>query len=142
MKRISIVGLCLAAVVALSAFAVSSASADLKAQLKGGGSVVGTTFLSTVTLPQLIRHNGEEVHCTHATNHGKFLTATLGDILIRFLGCTASGVKCNSAGAGTGEIHLPLSTTLFHLGLAHLILSGGTVHRLPAIVILPGIIKF
>jgi hypothetical protein len=134
MKRISIVGLCLMAVFALSAFAASGASADLKAQLKGGGSIVGTTFLSTATLPQLITHSGSTIHCKHATNHGKFLTATLGDILIRFLGCTSSGFNCNTAGGGTGEIHLPLST-LFHLGLAHLNINTG---RIPAAVILPG----
>jgi hypothetical protein len=134
MKRISIVGLCLMAVFALSAFAASSASADLKAQLKGGGSVVGTTFLSSVTLPRLFTHSNSEIHCKHATNHGKFLTATLGDILIRFLGCTTSGLKCNTPGAGTEEIHLPLST-LFHLGLAHL---TSTVGRIPAIVLLLG----
>jgi hypothetical protein len=69
-------------------------------------------------------------------NHGLFLTATLGDILIRFLGCTSSGVSCNTAGAGAGEIHLPLST-LFHLGLAHLTLSTG---RLPAVLILSNLV--
>jgi len=141
MKRTSIIGLFLAAVFALSAGAASSASAaDLLAQLPGGGSVVGVTFLSTAGLAQLIRHNGEEIDCQSVTNHGKFLTSTLGDVLIRFSSCTAKGFKCNTAGAATGEIHLPL-TTLFHLGLAHLILSGGTVHRLPAIVILPGTVK-
>jgi len=135
MKRIiSIVGLCLAAVFALSAFAASSASADLKAQIKGGGSIAGVTFLSSATLPRLITHSGSEFHCKHATNHGKFLTATLGDILIRLLGCTSSGLSCNTAGAGAGEIHLPLST-LFHLGLAHLNINIG---RIPAAVILPG----
>lgn len=140
MRRISIVGLCLAAVFVLSAMAASSASADLKAQLKGGGSVVGTTFLSSVTLPRLVKHNGKEIHCKDATNHGKFLTATLGDILIRFLGCTAGGFPCNTPGAASGEIHLPL-TTLFHLGLAHLVLATST-DRVPAAVILPsGIIK-
>jgi len=134
MKRIGIVGLFLVAVFALSAMAASSASADLKAQLKGGGSIVGTTFLSTATLPLLITHNGSTVHCKHATNHGKFLTATLGDILLRFLGCTALGLKCNTTGAGEEEIHLPLST-LFHLGLAHL---TSTIGRIPAVAILLG----
>jgi hypothetical protein len=136
MKRISIVGLCLAAVFALSAFAAPGASADLKAQLKGGGSVAGVTFLSSVTLPLLITHNGSTIHCKHATNHGLFLSATLGDILIRFLGCTASGLKCNTTGAGTEEIHLPLST-LFHLGLAHLVLAT-TTDRVPAAALLLG----
>jgi len=137
MKRIGIVGLFLAAVFALSAMAASSASAaDLLARIAGGGSVAGVTFLSTVTLPQLFTHSGKEIHCKHATNHGLFLSATLGNVLIRFLGCTAKeGItaNCNTAGAGTGEIHLALST-LFHLGLAHL----GTNRTIPALAILPG----
>jgi hypothetical protein len=136
MKRISIVGLCLAAVCVFSAGAASSASADLKAQLKGGGSIVGTTFLSSAILPLLITHSGSTIHCKDATNHGVFLSATLGDVLIRFLGCTTKAgitVNCNTVGSTTGEIHLPLST-LFHLGLAHL----GANTTIPALVILPG----
>jgi hypothetical protein len=134
MKRMSITGLCLAAVCVFSAGAASSASADLKAQLSGGGSVVGTTFLSSVTLPKLITHNGSTIECKHATNHGKFLSATLGDILIRFLGCTTIGLPCQTTGAGPEEIHLPL-TTLFHLGLAHL---TGSSPGVPAVALLPG----
>jgi len=140
MKRISIVGLCLMAVFALSAGAVSSASAaDLLARTSTGGSVAGATFLSSVTLPKLITHSGSTIECKHATNHGLFLSATLGNVLIRFLGCTTSGLKCNTPGAGAEEIHLPLST-LFHLGLAHLVLAT-TTDRVPAAVLLPGIIK-
>lgn len=136
MKRIRTVGLCLVAVLALGAGAASGASAaDLLARLAGGGSVVGTTFLSTATAPKFVTKSGKEFNCSHATYHGLFLSATLGDILIRLLGCTAKEgitVNCNTAGAGTGEIHLPLST-LFHLGLAHL----GTNRTIPAVVILP-----
>jgi hypothetical protein len=138
MRRICTVGLCLVAVSALNVVAASSASADLKAQLKGGGNVAGVTFLSQAALPLLWTHGGNSVHCTHATNHGLFLTATLGHILIRFLGCTLNGINCNTAGAGAGEIHLPLST-LFHLGLAHLTLNIG---RLPAMLILSSLIVF
>jgi hypothetical protein len=140
MKRIiSIVGLFLAAVFALSAMAASSASAsDLLARVAGGGSVAGVTFLSSATLPLLFTHSGKAFHCKHATNHGKFLNATLGNVLIRFLGCTSKEglvtVNCNTAGAGTGEIHLSLET-LFHLGLAHLNINTG---RIPAMAILLG----
>jgi hypothetical protein len=135
MKRIiSIVGLFLAAVFVLSAGIASSASAaDLLAQIAGGGSVAGVTFLSSAGLAQLITHNGSTIHCKDATNHGVWLSSTLGDILIRFLGCTSSGQPCKSLGAGKEEIHLPLATTLFHLGLAHLTSSVG---RIPAILIL------
>lgn len=137
MKRISIVGLCLAAVCVFSAGAASSASAaELLARIAGGGSVAGVTFLSSATLPQLITHNGSIIDCTDATNHGVFLTATLGDILIKFLGCKTSGLPCKTSGAGKEEIHLPL-TTLFHLGLAHLVLAT-TTDRVPAAVVLLG----
>jgi hypothetical protein len=141
MKRISIVGLFLAAVFALSAMAASSASAApglLLAQVAGGGSIAGVTFLSSANLPLLTTHGGSLIHCKDATNHGLFLSSTLGNILIRFLGCTTANplggrLNCNTTGAGTGEIHLPLATTTFHLGLAHLTL---TVGRIPAAVIL------
>lgn len=140
MKRISIVGLFLAAVFALSAMAASGASAaELLAKPAGGGSIVGTTFLSSATLPLLTTHTKSLIHCKHATNHGVFLSSTLGNILIRFLGCTTAGLfgerlSCNTANAGAGEIHLSLAT-LFHLGLAHL---TSTIGKIPAAVVLLG----
>jgi hypothetical protein len=141
MKRISIVGLFLAAVFALSAGAASSASAaELLARPAGGGSIVGVTFLSEAKLPLLITHSNNRIHCKHATNHGLFLSPTLGNILIRFLGCTTTGLlgetlNCTTTTTtGSGEIHLSLET-LFHLGLAHLTLLVG---RLPAAVVLLG----
>jgi hypothetical protein len=137
MRRICIIGLCLVAAFALSVVAASGASAaDLLARVAGGGSVAGVSFLSETILPLFWSHGGNSIHCIHATNHGLFLTATLGDILIRLLGCSISGISCNTSGAAAGEIHLPLST-LFHLGLAHLTLSTG---RLPAAVILSSLI--
>lgn len=140
MRRICTVGPCLVVAFALSVVAASSASAaELLARI-AGGSVAGVTFLSSATLPLLWSHSGSSLHCTHATDHGLFLSSTLGNILIRFLGCTilvgTSRVSCNTTGAGAGEINLPLST-LFHLGLAHLTLSTG---RLPAVLILSNLI--
>lgn len=135
MRRIRrTVVLCLVAVFALSVVAASSASAaDLLAQVRGGGSVAGITFLSSsATLPLLHTHSGNEAHCKSVTNHGLFINSTLGHILIRFQGCTFPPGTCKSEGAGAGEIHLLLST-LFHLGLAHL-----NVEKIPATVILPG----
>jgi hypothetical protein len=121
---------------ALCAFAASSASAKglLLAQIAGGGSIAGVTFLSKAGLAQLFTHGGSEIHCKDAINHGLWLSPTLGDVLIQFLGCTSSGEPCHSLNAGSGEIHLSLAT-LFHLGLAHLTLSTG---RIPAILILVG----
>jgi hypothetical protein len=141
MKRISIVGLCLAAVFAFSAMAASSASAaDLLARPAGGGSIVGVTFLSSAGLTLLTTHSKELIDCTSATNHGVFSSATLGEILIRFKGCKSSGFACSSAGAEEGEIHLPLATTLFHLGLAHL--TGSTAGVPAAVILLDQTIEF
>lgn len=138
MKRISMTGLFLAAVFALSAMTASSASATpglLLARVAGGGSIAGVSFLSSATSPQLVLHNGKIIQCKDATNRGLWLSSTLGDILIQFLGCSAEGgaLKCSTAGAGAEEIHLPLGGTSFHLGLAHL---SSTVGKLPAIVVL------
>jgi hypothetical protein len=138
MKRIGIVGLCLAAVFAFSAMAASSASATpglLLARVAGGGSIAGVSFLSSAGITQLFTHGGSEMDCKDATDRGLWLSSTLGDILIRFLGCTTAGgaISCSTAGAGAGEIHLPLGATSFRLGLAHL---SATVGKIPAIVIL------
>jgi hypothetical protein len=125
------------AVFAISAGAASSASAgELLFKTTTGNSIVGGSFLSSGGLSVLRSVGGQTIHCKDVENHGKFLSTTLGDVLIRFLGCTTSvfgsTVNCTSSGAGTGEIHLPLATTLFHLGLAHL----GTNTSIPAIDIL------
>ena len=89
MKLIRTVGLCLAVVFALSVVAVSSASAaELLARPAGGGSITGTTFLSSASYRLLTTLSGSVIHCKDATNLGLFLSATLGNILIRFLGCS------------------------------------------------------
>ena len=138
MKQMSIAGLCLAAVCVFSAGAASSASAaELLARPAGGGSIAGVTFLSSATLALLTTIGGSLMHCKGATNLGLFLSATLGNILIRFLGCSTKVISnelCNTSGAGPGEIHLPLST-LFHVGLAHLTSATAGV---PAAVVLLG----
>jgi len=139
MRRISIVGLFLAAVFALSAMAASSASAApglLLARVAGGGSIAGVTFLSLGLLALLTTDGGGHlIDCTHVRNTGLFLSPTLGDLLILFSNCSTEGLKCNTTGSPEGQIHLPLGTTLFHLGLAHLNINVG---KIPAIVILLG----
>ncbi|MGA8363290.1 MAG: hypothetical protein WB709_02085 [Solirubrobacteraceae bacterium] len=134
MKRIQIVGLCLMAVFALSAFAASSASAGELLFKATTGNIVGGGFESLGGLSLLRALGGNTIHCKEVHNHGRFLSTTLGDVLILFLGCTTEvfGGTVNCQNSGTGEIHLPLATTLFHLGLAHL----GTNNSIPAIDIL------
>jgi hypothetical protein len=122
------------AVFAISAVAASSASAGELLFKAVTGNIVGGGFLSLGGLSLLRTLGGSTVHCEHVHNHGKFLTTTLGDVLILFLGCTtvAFGSTLNCHNTGTNEIHLPLATTLFHLGLAHL----GTNTSIPAVDIL------
>jgi hypothetical protein len=121
MKVVRMIGLCLMAVFALSAGAASSASAGELLFKSTSGNVVGGGFLSSGGLALLRSVGGSTIHCKDVENHGKFLSTTLGIVLIRFLGCTTaafgSTLNCTSSGASTGEIHLPLATTLFHLGL-------------------------
>lgn len=140
MKQACTAGLCMMAAAFALAGAVgdsNASAADLLARVAGGGSVTNATFLSSATLPLLITTGGKEIHCKDASTRGVFLTSTSGNILMRFLGCTIDEVSftmnCNTNGAASGEIHLPLST-LFRLGLAHL----GTNKSIPATVILPG----
>ena len=137
MKRVCTVGLCLVALFVLGAVAAfSSSAADLLARVAGGGSIAGVTFLSTGAVSLLLTKSGKLLKCKNVTSHGLFLSSTLGNILLRFLGCAdpeADAGPCETIGEQEGEIHLPLST-LFHLGLAHL----GTNRSIPAVVILPG----
>jgi hypothetical protein len=139
MKRISITGLFLAAVFAFSVMAASSASAApglLLARVAGGGSIAGVSFLSLGLLALLTTTGGGLIDCTHFRNNGLFLSPTLGNLLVLFKNCTvpteAGPAECGTAGEA-GNIHLPLATTLFHLGLAHL---SSTVGKIPAAVIL------
>jgi hypothetical protein len=139
MKFVRTVGLCLVATFTLSVVAASSASAaDLLARVAGGGNIASSTFLTSATLLLLITKGGNKIHCKQAANYGLFSNSTLGNILMRFLGCTIDEISfvmhCNTNGAASGEIHFPLSSTLFRLGLAHL----GTNGTIPAVVVLLG----
>lgn len=139
MKFVRYFGLGLMAAFALGALATSSASAEeLLARVAGGGSAAGVSFLSLGGLSLLTTDKPglHLIHCKHVHNHGLFLSSTLGDILILFLKCSTEVIgteTCNSPGSGTGEIHLPLATTLFHIGLAHL---DSTHTSIPAVAIL------
>lgn len=133
MKYVRLIGLCLMAVFAMSAVAASSASAGELLFKATRGNIVGGEFESLGGLSLLRTTSGSTVHCLHVDNHGKFLSTTLGNVLILFLGCTTTifGGTVNCHNTGTNEIHLPL-TTEFHLGLAH----DGANTSIPAIDIL------
>lgn len=133
MRSVRTFGLCLMVVFALSAVAASSASAGELLFKAVTGNIVGGSFESLGGLSVLRTVGGSSIHCKDVHDRGLFLSTTLGDVLIRFLGCTTEvfGSQIDCQNAGLSEIHLPLTTTLFHLGLAHL---GGS--RLPAMDIL------
>jgi hypothetical protein len=133
MKIMRFVVLCLTAMLAVAGTASSASAGELlfkatTGNVVGGGFgiLAGLTFLKTL--------GGSEVHCKHVDNHGKFTSTTLGEVLILFLGCSTnvfgSSVKCHNS--GTEDIHLPLTTTLFRLGLAH----DGSNTSIPAVDIL------
>jgi hypothetical protein len=136
MKRIRIVGLCLMAVFAFSAIAVSSASAsEILFEFTKGNIAEGGTFTSKgETSSKLQTLGGSTVTCTQVRDTGSFLSAHLGLALILFLGCTTiifGGTHtCTTSGQPSGHIHL--LNLVFHLGLAHL----GSNTTIPAIIIL------
>jgi hypothetical protein len=65
---------------------------------------VGTSTVTAVS-------SGTKVECTAATGGGVITSASEGRSTIKFTGCTSEpgGSKCNTAGAGTGEIVEPTS---------------------------------
>jgi len=131
MKRMSIVGLCLFAVLAMSAVMVSSAVAGPpdfgRCQAKTGGkfsdsgctksSAKGkfewTTTIaknkfsaSSSTLSTLETVGGTKITCKAEKNSGAEYTGekTVGKIVAEFSGCETSKIACNSTGKGSGEI--------------------------------------
>jgi len=114
MKRVGIIGICLAAVFALSAAA--SASAALPEftgpfpktfELKSG-----PTTLATST--------GLKVKCSVARGEGKITSAQMGTLTIKFVECQLAGLPCGQpAGATPGEIATsPLTATLGYVNSA------------------------
>jgi hypothetical protein len=134
MKRMSIVGLCLFAALAMSAVTVSSASAAApefgRCQAKAGGkfSDSGCTkevasggkfeWTSTIaknkfsakqkeaTLATLETVGGTKITCTAEKNTGAEYSGekSVAKIVAEFTGCETTKIPCNSAGKGTGEI--------------------------------------
>jgi hypothetical protein len=146
MRRTKILGLCLVAVFAFTAFSVASASATapefgrcLKQatkslsnfdsgkcvklasedtgteaeKLKKGNfqwfpGVVKTKFTTKIkegTIATLETVGGTKITCTGETSTGEYLnTKEIGKMVAKFTGCETSGFKCESTGAGAGNI--------------------------------------
>jgi hypothetical protein len=106
MQRLKVSGLALVAVLALSGIAAASASAVVEPAFVSGG--VKNTFTSTSGKGTLETVGGKTVKCTADTNAGEITKAAetnkITKLVITFTGCESSGIKCNSAGKGSGVI--------------------------------------
>lgn len=109
MRRMKLVGLALAAVLALSAFVASAALAQPKFELAGGGSAVGTTFTVAGEAGEMITGAASEpkVNCSASTSGGTINAAsTVSGVTVTFTGCAATGkghsCTVNSAGETVG----------------------------------------
>jgi hypothetical protein len=136
MKLVRMLGLCLAAVLALSVVAASSASAGIPLFLfkapPGGFPAKFKSHSVTGNIPRLVvPSTGQIIECTSETDEGTVEDAHLGSVTVHFHKCKepANKVECNSAGAAAGEIVAPLK---FHLGLEH----DGTNTTIPAVLFL------
>ena len=118
MKYLKIMGLCLVAVLALSAVTVASASAqEMELVNKEGKALVKNKFKGESGKGTLEATNGSKITCTKTKFTGKTTNTKEGEAATTFTGCESKGFKCNTEGSGTGEIKTSL--TLF------IALSGG-----------------
>jgi hypothetical protein len=142
MKRIRIIGLCFAALFALSVIAVSSASAlpEILFKFTNSNSPIanGGTFTAKGGGVLFDTINGSQFDCISSTGSGTFENAHLGKISLLLTECASGGGTCTSTGSKAG--HITMSSLPFHLGLAHV----GSNSTVPAtIMLLPsGGIKF
>jgi hypothetical protein len=73
-----------------------------------------TTKLKEATLVTIENVSGFKMICKGETSAGEYLNAKeIGKMVLKFTGCEFSGLKCNSAGKGEGEIDTaPLGGTI------------------------------
>jgi hypothetical protein len=110
MRRISIIGWALMAVLALCAFAASTAFALPELLPKGSWTGKDDNATDKPTL-EILGGSLPAIKCTAATATGADETDTLGSFHITFTGCEAGGGKCNSTGDTAGTI---LSLGTYH----------------------------
>lgn len=108
MKRsLKVLGLTVAAVLAISALAVASASAAAPEYVLKSGSFP-VKFTSTSGAGVLETTSGETVNCTSDTNEGEILNSKEDWVIVTFRGCTTTffgfPISCNTSGRASGEI--------------------------------------
>jgi hypothetical protein len=106
MKRMRMMGLALVAVFAVSVAASTAVAAPVFYTKTAIGSVAAhVPFTGTLGAAFLEPANLSKITCTGGTAIGEVTSATVtkGNIT-KFVGCEASGLKCNSAGETEGKI--------------------------------------
>jgi len=132
MKFVKIMGLCLVAALALSAVTVASASAkELELVNKEGKALILNKIKGEAGAGTLETLKGEKISCTKVKFEGKLNNTKEGEATTTFTGCKSSGVNCNTAGSGAGEIKTSLSLGLV-FGLV-----GGSFRVLFLLTLLP-----
>ena len=114
-KLLRLVGLAFLVILATSAIATATASAEetLPSILPAA-----TTFeLTILEAPvPLLQASGESlILCKKGKGKGEFTTLKLGNVEIDFEGCESSKQKCNTKGDAEGVILLTKANTTFHL---------------------------
>lgn len=103
MKRISMLGVALVAVLAMSAVAASAAFAQPEFKGEGGSSAAGTTFKGTAGAGELA--GTQNVTCTGGSSEGEISSGTeVSKVVVKFTGCKSGSTACKSKGAASGEI--------------------------------------
>jgi hypothetical protein len=122
MKRIGIIGLCFAAVLAFGAVAAATASAEPGFEMEAGAKLPGLMFHSVSGKGILETTSGGKVECQKDFNLGEFLTEHLVSLKVHFLECKAITGPCQNKGAESGLILTEL--LLGHIG--YIEENGGT----------------
>jgi hypothetical protein len=103
-------GLTLVATFAMSAIVVPAASAGLPEWIPATGTFTGTSSVSTFETK-----SGEKVKCSSGGVTGELTGSKTNKATLTFKGCEAFGFKCNSSGAGSGEIVLNMTGQLVYI---------------------------
>jgi hypothetical protein len=139
MQRRKIAGMALLAMFALFAIASASASAANPTVTLLSGETFPVTFEGTSGKGTLETVKKTTVKCSAGTSKGTILENKTGETTIIFTGCESSGFKCETTGAGSGEIITSGTTLLVFdslttLGVAQLLTVKETVFECTSLV--------
>jgi hypothetical protein len=125
MKRIGIIAMCFAAVLAFSAVTIASASATEVLLSSATG-----TYKATGGTLELI--GASKIACSSTASSGTSTDAHLGTFAITLSGCKAGSISCTSTGEASGVIKV---TGTAHIGLGMKSATSG--ESKPGILLLP-----